>query len=153
MGSTYDRGRDDTDITLERHERNWTSLQALSPAGAQAMRHQMDAQTLLGWAGVRCASLDRLPLAGAWPDLGALGNELAHARRGKLPLADVPRQNGLYVLTAMGSRGLTLSDICAEKVADAMNDHPWSGPADLAAALDPARFAWRSAYKTKAARA
>lgn len=149
MGSTYDRGREDTDITLERHERNWLSLQALSPAGAQTMRNQMDAQTLLGWAGVRCASLDRLPLAGAWPDVDALAKELTRARRGKLPLAGVPRKKGLYVLTALGSRGLTLSGLCAEKVADAMNGQPWAGPTDLDAALDPARFAWRVAYKNR----
>jgi tRNA 5-methylaminomethyl-2-thiouridine biosynthesis bifunctional protein len=88
-------------------------------------------------------------LAGAWPDVDALAKELTRARRGKLPLAGVPRKKGLYVLTALGSRGLTLSGLCAEKVADAMNGQPWAGPTDLDAALDPARFAWRVAYKNR----
>lgn len=147
MGSTYDRGLADTHVTPERHQRNARSLQALCARAAERMERQRQAGHLLGWAGVRCASLDRLPLAGAWVDEAALAHTLQRPRRGKLPLAEVPRHHGLYVLTALGSRGLTLSSLCAERVADAMDGAPSALPADLQAALDPARFAWRAAYK------
>jgi tRNA 5-methylaminomethyl-2-thiouridine biosynthesis bifunctional protein len=147
MGSTYDRGLADTEVTPERHQRNADSLQALCARAAERMERQRQAGHLLGWAGVRCASLDRLPLAGAWVDEAALAHTLQRPRRGKLPLAEVPRHHGLYMLTALGSRGLTLSSLCAERVADAMDGTPSPLPADLQATLDPARFAWRAAYK------
>lgn len=147
MGSTYDRGCDDTDVTPERHQRNAHSLRALCPAGADRMEHQTINGQLLGWAGVRCASLDRLPLAGAWVDEAGLQQALHLPRRGKLPLVDVPRQKGLFVFTALGSRGLTLSGLCADHVANLMDGQGSAIPPDLQAALDPARFAWRAAYK------
>ncbi len=148
MGSTYERGLDDTQVTPERHQRNAHSLRALCPAGAQRMEHQTLSGQLLGWAGVRCASLDRLPLAGAWVDEAALQLALQRPRRGKLPLAEVPRQAGVFVLTALGSRGLTLSGLCADHVAQQMDGQASTLAPDLQAALDPARFAWRAAYKS-----
>jgi tRNA 5-methylaminomethyl-2-thiouridine biosynthesis bifunctional protein len=147
MGSTYDRGCDDTDVTAERHHRNAHSLRSLCPAGADRMERQALNGQLLGWAGVRCASLDRLPLAGAWVDEAGLQHALHLPRRGKLPLVDVPRQAGLFVFTALGSRGLTLSGLCADHVAHLMDKQGSAMPPDLQAALDPARFAWRAAYK------
>jgi tRNA 5-methylaminomethyl-2-thiouridine biosynthesis bifunctional protein len=147
MGSTYDRGMDDTAVTSERHQRNVDSLRALCPPGAERMERQRLSGELLGWAGVRCASLDRLPLVGAWVDEAALQQALQAQRRGKLPLSEVPRQPGLFVLTALGSRGLTLSSLCADAVARNMDCEPAELAPDLQAALDPARFAWRAAYK------
>ena len=55
---------------------------------------------LKGWSGVRCASVTRMPTVG--------------------PL-DEAQFPGLHLLTAMGSRGLTLSLLCAEVLACQMN--------------------------------
>src|SRR5690606_11391539 len=65
MGSTYVRGDASTDITSDGHERNAQSLQAMNAQAASRLHEAAAANKLLGWAGVRCASLDRLPLAGA----------------------------------------------------------------------------------------
>jgi tRNA 5-methylaminomethyl-2-thiouridine biosynthesis bifunctional protein len=51
------------------------------------------------WTGVRCASVNRMPKVG--------------------PL-DEQQFPGLYLLTAMGSRGLTLSLLCADVLAALM---------------------------------
>ncbi len=152
MGSTYARGEDNTAISDQAHQDNERSLAAMHPAAAERLRADAAAGRLLGWAQVRCASLDRLPLVGAVPNLKALQSwmDTAGARRSKLPLADAPRHPGLYVLTALGSRGLSLAHWCAKLLAQQIDmptpPEPTTEP-DLIQALDPARFAWKLARR------
>jgi tRNA 5-methylaminomethyl-2-thiouridine biosynthesis bifunctional protein len=149
MGSTYERGNDSTSVDEPGHERNAQSLDALHTEAAHRMREAAEQRTLRGWAGVRCASLDRLPLVGALPDVPALqaAMALAGARRSRLPLDEAPRCAGLYALTALGSRGLTLAHWCAELLARQIDQVAPEADPDLVRALDPARFAWRQARK------
>ena len=152
MGSTYERGQTDCRLSEAAHERNALSLQALSLAAEQHMRQQMARGDLLGWAQVRCASQDRLPLMGAVPDLQSLHALVAAAgsRRSRMTLADVPRWPGLYTLSALGSRGLTLSHWCARQLVLMIMGEATDLPAehhDLLRALDPARFAWKQARR------
>ena len=150
MGSTYSRGDNSTQLSDTDHQQNLHSLQSLNPAAAVLMQAQTEQNQLLGWAQVRCASLDRLPLVGALPDLAALQRSMAQAgsRRSRLTLAGSPRVSGLFMLSALGSRGLTLAHWCAEQLAAQMNgETPAAQHTDLLQALDPARFAWRQARK------
>jgi tRNA 5-methylaminomethyl-2-thiouridine biosynthesis bifunctional protein len=150
MGSTYERGVNSTRLSDLAHERNAVSLEGLCPPAAQALREEMIQGRLLGWAQVRCASLDRLPLVGALPDGAALQDLMAQAgvRRGRVPLTDTPRLPGLYMLSALGSRGLTLAHWCANRLAAQMADEPvLESEADLLQAIDPARFAWKQARR------
>lgn len=154
MGSTYDRGDNSTHTTPESHQRNAESLHAMLPVAAEAMHEAKARGDLLGWAQVRCASLDRLPLAGAVPDgaqLGIVANN-AGAKRGRLALPEVPRLPGLFTLCALGSRGLTLALPMAQHLAQAMSGEPSDLEADLQNAVDPARFAWRQARRHPAPR-
>lgn len=152
MGSTYVRGLNSCTLSAQAHERNAQSLQALNAAAADGLRQAMASGDLLGWAQVRCASLDRLPLVGSLPDLAALQRQLQASghRRSRYALADVPRWSGLYMLSALGSRGLTLSHWCAGQLALLMDHQPPTlapHDQDLLPALDPARFAWRQARR------
>ncbi|MBS3997249.1 MAG: FAD-dependent oxidoreductase [Hydrogenophaga sp.] len=150
MGSTYHRGDASTTLSDADHERNRDSLQAMHPDAARHMAQAARAGELMGWAQVRCASLDRLPLMGAVPDVEALQTRLSESapRRGGLLLAQVPRLDGLYMLSALGSRGLTLAHWCAQQLAAQMADEPTADVApDLLQALDPARFVWRRVRK------
>lgn len=152
MGSTYERGADNCIVESAAHERNAQSLQEMHLPAAAALRAAAADGALLGWAQVRCASLDRLPLVGAAPDVAALGAHMAAAgsRRGRVPMADTPRLSGLYLLTALGSRGLTLAHWSASLLAAKMNGEAAPlAPADqdLEQALDPARFAWKIARR------
>ncbi|MFM6985716.1 MAG: FAD-dependent oxidoreductase [Hydrogenophaga sp.] len=156
MGSTYERGRNSCALSDEAHQRNAASLRALCPPAAGRLALAMAQGRLLGWAQVRCASLDRLPLVGALPDLEALAAHMqaAGARRGRLPLKAVPRWPGLFALTALGSRGLTLAHWCATQLARQMDGLPADvadTDQDLIQALDPARFAWKQARRQTAA--
>ena len=110
---------------------------------------------------MRCASLDRLPLAGALPDMAAiearLGRPPFHRRKPRLD--ELPRLPGLFTLSALGSRGLTLASWCGERLVrqalDASPDPDQHMP--LWATLDPARayparhgailLAWRAALE------
>lgn len=155
MGSTYERGRDDVAVDNEAHERNAESLEQMHGLAAERLRNDLVQGQLLGWAQVRCASQDRLPMVGAVPDLAALAGLFgaAGARRGRLPLSAVPRLPGLFMLAALGSRGLTLAHWCGAWLAGQLNGEPSPLPADqqdLERALDPARFAWKAARRQEA---
>jgi tRNA 5-methylaminomethyl-2-thiouridine biosynthesis bifunctional protein len=86
-------------------------------------------RSLEGRASIRAATPDHLPLAGPAPDgpSGALG--------------------GLFVLAGFGARGFTLAPLLAEHVAAQALGAPSPLPADLAAIVDPSRFAARRARR------
>jgi tRNA 5-methylaminomethyl-2-thiouridine biosynthesis bifunctional protein len=152
MGSTYDRGHTDTAVTEDAHARNAESLRLLLSAHEAASQPDAPWQ---GWAEVRCASLDRLPMAGAVPDVAALlaqVNQLG-AHRTRLDLSQVPRLPGVYALTALGSRGLTLAHWCATHVAQSMDQAPVTAPEALWKTLDPARFVWKQSRRQASPRA
>lgn len=156
MGSTYERGRDDTTMDPAAHERNAASLEDMHPQAAAELRRCASEGRLLGWSQVRCASQDRLPMVGAAPDLKAMQElfSAAGARRGRIPLQQAPRLPGLFMLTALGSRGLTLAHWCADWLAGHMSGEPsplTEQDLDLEKALDPARFAWKAARRQPAA--
>lgn len=110
-GSTFGRGELATDLRDEDQADNLARLATLLPATARALAAGPPPSA---WAGVRCTSPDRLPLAG-------------------------PLQPGLWLLTALGARGLTLAPLLAELLAARLNDEPLPLPARLVAALDPRR--------------
>ena len=56
----------------------------------------------------------------------------------------VPRQPGLYVFTALGSRGITQAALGGEVLAAWLTGAPVAAPASLLDALDPARFMVRA---------
>ncbi len=154
MGSTYRRGEDNTLVSEEDHAQNLKSLQTLCPSAAEQMAQALAAKTLMGWSQVRCASLDRLPLVGELPDVASLQDPRirAGARSGRIPLSEAPRWPGLYILSALGSRGLTLAHWCASALASQIQglEAQGLGPdphTDFLQALDPARFAWKQARR------
>jgi tRNA 5-methylaminomethyl-2-thiouridine biosynthesis bifunctional protein len=57
----------------------------------------------------------------------------------------LPRESGLFVLTALGARGLTLAPLLARLVAAQATGTPWPVGQDLADAVDPARWRVRAA--------
>lgn len=143
MGSTYERGLDNAEVTLTSHLRNAASLQHISGPAHARLTEQAQQGRVHDWAEVRCASLDRLPLVGPL---------LQHSGGGLKPsatLAAVPRLPGLWTLSALGSRGLTLSLLAAQLLSARMAGGPWPMKRRHADALDPARFALRDARKGK----
>jgi len=91
---------------------------------------------LAGRVGFRCVAPDRLPLVGALPDMQAGGRTER--------LREIVRHPGLYALLGYASRGLCWAPLAAELLAARLDGEPLPLEAELAAALDPARFMLRA---------
>ena len=124
MGSTFER--DVTQLPVSAadqaaaHQHNLDKLAQLLPASAPILAPAFtpgDAACQPTWARVRLASPDRLPLAGA-----------------------VAGQAGLFALTALGARGITLSVLCAELLAAQLHGEPLPLEAKLAQQLSTERL-------------
>lgn len=109
-GSTYGRGDEDASIRAEDTQANLKRLASLLPATAAAV----DPAAVRAWAGMRCTSGDRRPLVG----------EI---------------EPGLYVSTALGSRGLTFCVLAAELIAARLHREPLPLESRLAQAIDARR--------------
>ena len=130
------RQDDDADLRSRHADdlHNLSRLQQLTGLQAPA-----DAGPLQSRAGLRVHSDDNLPIAGAVPALSMVpGQRLDQVRL-------LPRQAGLFVLTALGARGLTLAPLLGRLVAAQAVGTPWPLEQDLADAVDPARWIVRAA--------
>ncbi len=90
-----------------------------------------------GRVGWRLAADDRLPIAGAVPLLG----QPVTTTQTRL----LSREVGLFVLSALGARGLTLAPLMGDLVASQATGTPWPVEQDLADAVDPGRWLVRQA--------
>jgi tRNA 5-methylaminomethyl-2-thiouridine biosynthesis bifunctional protein len=137
-GATREAGEPgDTALSEEDHRHNLQRLHRLTGLQAPA-----DAALWQGRTGWRLHSDDRLPIAGAVPlaQMPAMrgGQRLDQARL-------LPRERGLFVLTALGARGITLAPLLAQLVAAMASGTPWPLEQDLADAVDPGRWLVRAA--------
>ena len=100
-----------------------------------------EGRPLQGRTAWRLHSDDRLPIAGAMP----LVQLPEGGRRDQARL--LPREAGLFVLTALGARGLTLAPLLGRLLAAQATGAPWPLEQDLADAVDPARWRVRAARR------
>ncbi len=121
FGATFDRDRDDAEVDPADHDRNRAQL----ADGLPELAGRLATAAVQGRAAVRATTPDHLPLAGPAP--------------GAPP--------GLFVLGGLGSRGFCTAPLMAEHVAALALGLPSPLPADLAAAVDPARFEARAARR------
>jgi tRNA 5-methylaminomethyl-2-thiouridine biosynthesis bifunctional protein len=118
-GASFLRDQDNTDIRPGEQAANLERLQALLPSAAQALAPEFENGSAKAWAGVRCASPDRLPLVGA---------------------VDAAGHPGLWLSTALGSRGLSFAVLCGELLAARLHGEPLPVELRLAQALSAGRF-------------
>ncbi|MHB1669276.1 MAG: FAD-dependent 5-carboxymethylaminomethyl-2-thiouridine(34) oxidoreductase MnmC [Thiomonas sp.] len=146
LGATYE----DDPAALMPIEAAWAHIaQGLEPlVGALPAAPPAEARV---FRGVRAVAVDRLPCAGPWPDWEAL----ARAKPAALqrPADELPPLPGLYLSTAMGSRGLTLAALAAECIASHIEGEPAPVERDLLAALAPGRFGLRRTLRDAPPRA
>jgi tRNA 5-methylaminomethyl-2-thiouridine biosynthesis bifunctional protein len=126
-GSTYERSSLDALDAQAGLEANSLRISALlepgAPRAAALIQDQFASNEVGNWAGQRCTSRDRFPLAGACS-------------------ADWP---GLCMSTAMGSRGLSFAALCADLVAAQLHGEPMPLEIGLAKAFSPQRFLQKAA--------
>ena len=140
FGATSDLGDAGTDIRRSDHQRNLHQLARLLPSVGATLD---DLGVFEARAATRWVSRDRLPLVGAAPRwLGDAADPVGRISRPDT-LRLVPREPGLYVFTALGSRGMTWAALGGQIIAALVSGAPSPVGARLLDAIDPARFAVR----------
>jgi tRNA 5-methylaminomethyl-2-thiouridine biosynthesis bifunctional protein len=137
-GASAQPGALDPALRLHDQRSNLAQIEALSgrpwPVPESAL------PGLGGRVGWRLSAGDRLPLVGPVPQPMAAWRGLARSEQARY----VPRVEGLYVLTALGSRGITLAPLLGEVLAAWICGLPLPLAGSLLDAVDAARFAARA---------
>lgn len=145
IGASYGRNQTELAFRAEEQAQNQARLQACLPQ--QRWPAEVDVSGNQARVGVRSASRDHLPVAGPVARLAALADHNLKApvdQQSPLPLYP-----GLYVLGALGSRGLCSAPLCGELLASEICGDPLPLAADLLEALHPARYWVRKLLKGK----
>lgn len=134
FGASTQPGDMDASVRLADHQHNLAQLSRLLGTSVD-----LDPSALQGRTGWRWVAQDKLPVIGAVPDTrqGAIDRPLDQPRF-------VPRMPGLYVFTALGSRGITWSALGAQTLAALITGGPVPLESSLLDAIDPARFVSRA---------
>lgn len=127
-GATFIADDDSTELREAEHRENLDKLDGILPGFSAPF----DPTSLDGRVGFRPASPDRLPMVGAMPAVASVDRNT--------PLADIPRQPGLFAATGFGARGLVWASLVGELLASQINGDPLPLERDLVDALDPARY-------------
>ncbi|HSW05794.1 FAD-dependent 5-carboxymethylaminomethyl-2-thiouridine(34) oxidoreductase MnmC [Aquabacterium sp.] len=135
-GATSQADDDGAESRDADHAANLATLQRLT--GWSAANHAITLEGRVGW---RMQTADRLPLLGPVPLPGGAAPTRADQPR------FIERLPGLYVASGFGSRGITHAALAGEVLAAWITGAPMPVPASLLDAVDPARFAARSAAR------
>jgi tRNA 5-methylaminomethyl-2-thiouridine biosynthesis bifunctional protein len=111
FGATHDRGETATDVRAEDHARNLETLAKGLPDLADRLKDQV----FEGRAAIRATTGDRMPLAGI-------------------------RDDGVLILTGLGSRGFCLAPLLAEHLVAEVLDLPSPLPRILSHLVESGRF-------------
>jgi tRNA 5-methylaminomethyl-2-thiouridine biosynthesis bifunctional protein len=145
-GATSHVDDDTVDLREADHRANLAQLSTLTAQAIDIPQEWFspNSTALSGRVAWRLGCDDRLPVVGAVPVPSAA---LQGARRLEQP-RHVPRVPGLYVLSGLGSRGITWAPLLGEVLAAAITGAPLPLPGSLIDAIDPARFVSRAVRRT-----
>ncbi|TYL44029.1 bifunctional tRNA (5-methylaminomethyl-2-thiouridine)(34)-methyltransferase MnmD/FAD-dependent 5-carboxymethylaminomethyl-2-thiouridine(34) oxidoreductase MnmC [Dickeya sp. ws52] len=151
IGASYHRGDTTTDYREAEQRHNRQRLIDCLPDSDWPASIDISGQQAR--CGVRCAIRDHLPLIGQVPDYQQtlvgyqhLPEQLAAGAE----IATAPAWPNLYLLGALGSRGLCSAPLAAEILASQLFGEPLPLDSDTLAALHPHRFWVRKLLKGKA---
>ncbi|HGY3714709.1 TPA: bifunctional tRNA (5-methylaminomethyl-2-thiouridine)(34)-methyltransferase MnmD/FAD-dependent 5-carboxymethylaminomethyl-2-thiouridine(34) oxidoreductase MnmC [Citrobacter gillenii] len=148
IGASYRRGEEDTTYREEDQQQNRQRLLDCFPHAAWVKEVNVSGQSAR--CGVRCATRDHLPIVGNVPDYEATLSQYANLSEHKETAARAPVYRDIFMLGALGSRGLCSAPLCAEILAAQMSDEPIPMDAETLAALNPNRLWVRKLVKGKA---
>lgn len=139
VGASYVKQNMDTDISTQEHLENIQKLGKI--AALLGIEQQMP---LSGRAGIRGASRDYMPIAGAVPDIrlpeGVYGGALLERSKANGMDDEIARLPGLYLSTGHGSHGSVSCPVIAEHIAALVCGEHSPLPKALSDVIDPARF-------------
>ncbi len=122
MGASYERDVALPALKPQDHTDNLTRLQTLLPDAADALASQFAEHTAQGWAGIRCATPNRLPL-------------VMPLTSSQPSLSPSSAAGQAWLCTGMGSRGLSFAALCGELLAAQLHAEPLPVELQLASAL------------------
>jgi tRNA 5-methylaminomethyl-2-thiouridine biosynthesis bifunctional protein len=133
FGATSNEDDDDPRVRDSDHAANLAQLAVLTQTSPLSYFNHNALQGRTAW---RCVAPDRLPVIGGVPQ--ETDRAIDQPRL-------IPRWPGLFVYTALGSRGITWSALGGQVLAAWVTGSPSPIEASLLDAIDPARFAARRA--------
>lgn len=148
IGASYHRGSEETEYREGDQQQNRQRLIDCFPNAVWAK--EVDVGDNAARCGVRCATRDHMPMVGNVPDYDATLEQYAHLAVCKESVPDAPVYPALFMLGALGSRGLCSAPLCAEILAAQMSNEPIPMDAETLAALNPNRLWVRKLLKGKA---
>ena len=128
-GATYGSGTLPLDDPTRHHAENLRRLTTLSPEIAAHLASEYAQAPPQAWTGTRCVTHDRLPMVGP---------------------VDQSGESGLWLNVGLGSRGLSLSALCAELLVAKLGHEPLPVEAKLARSLDVHRIRRKTLIGEKA---
>ncbi len=148
IGASYHRGQAEAAFSAEDQQQNRQRLIDCFPQAEWT--REVDLSANQARSGVRCATRDHLPMVGSVPDYEATLREYASLAERQEQAGEAPVYRNLYMLGALGSRGLCSAPLAAEILASQMSNEPLPMDKETLAALNPNRLWVRKLLKGKA---
>ena len=145
IGASYRRGSADAAYSEADQQHNRQRLIDCLPEADWAKT--VDVSGGEARCGVRCATRDHLPMVGGVPDYEATLAAYARLAESREDAQEAPVYPDLFMLGALGSRGLCSAPLAAELLASQMSGEPLPLDAQTLAALNPNRLWVRKLLK------
>lgn len=136
LGATFSADNLNTALDEEDHQANLFKLKSFSLPLHENLKNKIKG----GRVSFRCTSFDYFPLVGKLLDNAILKTK---PPRPNANPESLPWVEGLYINVAHGSRGFTSAPFCAELLAQMICNEPIAMNIELAALMNPNRFALR----------
>ncbi|GLX15834.1 tRNA 5-methylaminomethyl-2-thiouridine biosynthesis bifunctional protein MnmC [Pseudomonas straminea] len=146
LGASFNFDSDDLTPSSAEHASNLDLLREISSdLAARLDANTLDPVTLQGRAAFRCTSPDYLPIIGPLADAEQFTTAYAVLARDarQVPPIPCPWQQGLYINSGHGSRGLITAPLSGELIAAWLENEPLPLPRDVAEGCHPNRFMLR----------
>jgi tRNA 5-methylaminomethyl-2-thiouridine biosynthesis bifunctional protein len=147
LGSTYVKDDLNTEYrTSERRQNLQMHQKALAQSPWMAELSNANEENINGRAAIRCSTPDHLPLIGAMPNIAQQQESLSDLYKA-LPAHHYPisdNVDGVYMLTGLGSRGITSAPLMVETLVSQLFNRPLPMSNMLLNAVQPNRFLVRA---------
>jgi tRNA 5-methylaminomethyl-2-thiouridine biosynthesis bifunctional protein len=148
IGATYHRGQQEATYSEADQQQNRQRLIDCFPQAEWAQT--VDVSAGEARCGVRCATRDHLPMVGNVADYDATLSAYAKLAEDPQTAVSAPVHEGLFMIGALGSRGLCSAPLAAEILAAQMSNEPIPLDGETLAAMNPNRLWVRKLLKGKA---
>ncbi|MEM1105102.1 MAG: FAD-dependent 5-carboxymethylaminomethyl-2-thiouridine(34) oxidoreductase MnmC [Pseudomonadota bacterium] len=139
-GATYAPATDgEAHVSAAAQAANAAALETLAPW----WHRQASQSAVTSHAGIRATTPDRLPVAGALPDIARARRVFAPLARGQSVDAPAPCLPGVYLVGGLGSRGFTFAPWLARLVIAGLTGAPIPAARPSLEAVSPMRFILR----------